>query len=754
MSETLKTAVRRFGEAWFPEGCVEHPLPVWFGARKRKHRSQVQALVTEFQGPLSELISLVDDGCDTVDKDNAGGPAERDVSSSSASGDTAPLFLSHWPPTDRLLAAVLIDQMSRNWAALDGLPASISERADPAAFALASEVAAAHFNENQTSGVSCGTAIFCFFTLVFRHSNEITNVDKSIRLLERALAGHFSAVVLPHGSRARDLCERFLIESCAKKSSLESEVYIRDALETHMPALIGDAKNRHAHDLLDSGALDMGVLDELCRQWASEPAQFLAVFASNTHGESCRPLLVHPTVSAMDAALMRDGVSSGDALLLSLSGGVDSTAHAVMLALLQPKFGYRLGALHIHHLNRDDAEVEQRWVQFLASRLGISLYSYTVRLQRPHGDERTGISRERYEDVTKQIRFRMYRLGLDMMTQGADDGRQLVVLGHHADDADENRLAELGKGNVVNVDGMAVLSKCMGVVQYRPLLAIRKQAMYDLAEASRIPFMADSTPLWSRRGWTRRLLDNLSPTDRTKLLQHLDELGASSSDLGHELERVGDSYTAVCVKTLEGWPPPAGVAAATISDERSRHSPATREELGRIAAVRLSSIPEMTERVSSILIKVLDITSYVAAIWNPAIAACAQVDNFKGGADQPPCPIQSVLVHERIRDAEAFVFVSNVKRQLVRPDVLPFLNGGQVAGKALAHILSMVRDAKDKSAPIWSTLNSRCPCVWVPHIGTLVIYDERLMPEMARAATMKRKLIAACTEQLGEGNLE
>lgn len=76
----------------------------------------------------------------------------------------------------------------------------------------------------------------------------------------------------------------------------------------------------------------------------------------------------------------------------------------------------------------------------------------------------------------------------------------LVVMGHHADDADENRLAELGKGTVADVDGMSVLSVCHGTTLYRPLLSQRKALFYDVARVARVPYMVDSTPLWSRRG--------------------------------------------------------------------------------------------------------------------------------------------------------------------------------------------------------------------------------------------------------------
>jgi hypothetical protein len=60
-------------------------------------------------------------------------------------------------------------------------------------------------------------------------------------------------------------------------------------------------------------------------------------------------------------------------------------------------------------------------------------------------------------------------------------------IGHHMDDADENRLAELGKGNIIRVNGMTRLSECLGATVLRPLLHLRKAAMFQFADAAGIP---------------------------------------------------------------------------------------------------------------------------------------------------------------------------------------------------------------------------------------------------------------------------
>ena len=134
--------------------------------------------------------------------------------------------LSEWTSLERLRAAILVDQMSRNWAALGEVPVLVRHCADKAALTLANSVFNECFDTSSTissDGASDGVCIrscgavggdaganivtehrseasggvvaicsvpeFCFFTLVFRHANETAVIKRSIDLLEGALAG-------------------------------------------------------------------------------------------------------------------------------------------------------------------------------------------------------------------------------------------------------------------------------------------------------------------------------------------------------------------------------------------------------------------------------------------------------------------------------------------------------------------------------------------------------------------------------------
>ena len=576
--------------------------------------------------------------------------------------------------------------------------------------------------------------------------------------------------------------------------------------------------------------LDIKALDPRCRKVVGDlPDRFLEPFLQGREAE-LDALRGHRAVEALEAALVRDGIGSGHTLVVSLSGGVDSMAHAAILKMLCPKFGYRLAALHMRHLNRDDAADEEGWVATTATRLGLPLYSYRVLLQRPHGNVRTGISRERYEDVTKRIRFRMYRRVLSLAAtattaaptaipaalpagpsaqdrptvaaaavaaaatpakpappppsggtpaseadagvpaDGVGNGQRgreratigLVVMGHHNDDADENRLAELGKGNLVEIDGMSTLSACFGVGLYRPLLDHRKALMFDFADAAMFPYMVDSTPRWSRRGWTRRTLDAIPEDRQAAMLDELERLGGLSNALAADLAlQVGSQLDAAEVTiTLDPRAKDTGAAATSH----------------RVVLITVGSVVDAAVVIGRRVEAILELVRPLAVAWNAAIDTAKAVHklemqrrrqqqqqqpagggngNGDGSAEAAvqDCPLQPIKLHNKPFDARLFVFTYAVKSQLREQPAVAHMRGTQAAAKSLAHLWSMVAKQKEGSTAVWGALNQQCPCAWIPEPGCLAMFEPELSPRLAQQATLKRNFIAACKAALAQDRL-
>ena len=211
------------------------------------------------------------------------------------------------------------------------------------------------------------------------------------------------------------------------------------------------------------------------------------------------------------------------------------------LSVLLTKLKVKFAAVHIRHSSRlEDTEKELQWVQYVCKKLDIPLFYHHVLVARPHASSgQSELTREAFEEYTRQIRFGMYRKAFSHYSK--NDQSPHVLIGHHLDDIDENRIAELGKGNLINIDGMAEDDgddKPGGVVVLRPLCSvIRKEQLIKFAEAFLVPHMHNSTPKWSKRGWIRDALDDPS-FDRESILQQLDCLGKACKDLDMCLDSV------------------------------------------------------------------------------------------------------------------------------------------------------------------------------------------------------------------------
>ena len=109
-------------------------------------------------------------------------------------------------------------------------------------------------------------------------------------------------------------------------------------------------------------------------------------------------------------------------------------------------------------------------------------------------------------------------------------------------DADENRIAELEKGNIVRINRMSNLTTLLGLNVVRPLLAVRKSDLVDFAECARVCYIQNSTPKWNRRDWIRRTLDKIA---NENLKSHVSLLS--------QLSRAGSAFavnTKLCVSQL------------------------------------------------------------------------------------------------------------------------------------------------------------------------------------------------------------
>lgn len=196
------------------------------------------------------------------------------------------------------------------------------------------------------------------------------------------------------------------------------------------------------------------------------------------HGSVDPTVTGDPVVAAAAEVLARAGVGAGRRLCCALSGGVDSVVLFELLRQLQPVFGFRLSAAHVHHGLSPHADA---WSQACAARCamaGVVLQVFRVTVERGHG--------EGLEAAARTARH------------AALDGVACdwLVFGHHQDDQAETLLLRLLRGTGVRgAAAMAAIVPARGVRRgrLRPLLALRRAQIVDWARRNGLCWVEDES---------------------------------------------------------------------------------------------------------------------------------------------------------------------------------------------------------------------------------------------------------------------
>ena len=165
---------------------------------------------------------------------------------------------------------------------------------------------------------------------------------------------------------------------------------------------------------------------------------------------------------------------------LAVSGGADSTALAVLMAMLQREHGFRAVVLHVDHGLRPDSAADARFVKRLARELGLPFHGTRVQVVRARGESlEMAARRERLAFFARMVR----RLKLDA-----------IATGHHADDVAETFLMRLARGSgAAGLAGLKRISHVNGITFIRPLLDLRDTELRDFLRRRNIAWREDAT---------------------------------------------------------------------------------------------------------------------------------------------------------------------------------------------------------------------------------------------------------------------
>lgn len=215
-------------------------------------------------------------------------------------------------------------------------------------------------------------------------------------------------------------------------------------------------------------------------------------------------------------------------IIVSLSGGVDSMVILFILSQIK-KYNDNLVvvAVHLDYHNRHETGLEAEFIFNYCSFINIPLY---YRYISEGTRQRSSKHREEYEELTKQIRFDVYKKVREIYKSYNFMG---VILGHHKGDLQENIFQNMMKGRtLIDLSVIKESSEILGVKILRLLLSHPKSDIFDMAEKNNIPYFKNTTPLWSNRGQYREIIQPaIIKTFGEGVLANLSKLGNESDDL-------------------------------------------------------------------------------------------------------------------------------------------------------------------------------------------------------------------------------
>ncbi len=193
---------------------------------------------------------------------------------------------------------------------------------------------------------------------------------------------------------------------------------------------------------------------------------------------------------------------AGSAILIGLSGGVDSVVLLHLLHRLAPRYSWQVSAMHIHHGISPNADSWARFCAGFCANLNVPLHIEKVDIAplRAHG----------IEAAARKLRHAAFT------SQACD----FIAVAHHADDQVETLFLQLLRGaGVRGASAMPVLSpskrRLSGTVEpqvVRPLLHSSRQEILDYAAAHELCWVEDESnadDLYPRNFLRHRLLPQL-----------------------------------------------------------------------------------------------------------------------------------------------------------------------------------------------------------------------------------------------------
>ena len=250
-------------------------------------------------------------------------------------------------------------------------------------------------------------------------------------------------------------------------------------------------------------------------------------------------------------------ICPGDGVVVGLSGGPDSVFLLYALHTLQPRMGFTLRAVHVHHgIRGAEADRDEAFSEKLCAKLEIPFQA--VHVAAPAYAAQHGLS---LEEAARILRYEALEAARQQLTQAP---AAWIAVAHHLDDQAETVLHNLVRG--AGLRGLAGMENRRNHV-IRPLLSIKREDILKWLKQNDIPYVTDSTN--ADPHYTRNRI-------RSTVLPELREINPeASAHIAHSaaLLREADAYFhALALQYVDAHATLTGAPDSANAVDRSAHA--------------------------------------------------------------------------------------------------------------------------------------------------------------------------------------
>lgn len=250
-------------------------------------------------------------------------------------------------------------------------------------------------------------------------------------------------------------------------------------------------------------------------------------------------------------------IRPGDGVVVGLSGGPDSVFLLYALHTLQPRMGFTLRAVHVHHgIRGAEADRDEAFSEKLCAKLDIPFQA--VHVAAPAYAAQHGLS---LEEAARILRYEALEAARQQLGQTR---AAWIAVAHHLDDQAETVLHNLVRG--AGLRGLAGMENRRNHV-IRPLLSIKREDILKWLKQYDIPYVTDSTN--ADPHYTRNRI-------RSTVLPELREINPeASAHIAHSaaLLREADAYFhALALQYVDAHATLTGAPDSANAVDRSAHA--------------------------------------------------------------------------------------------------------------------------------------------------------------------------------------